>query len=410
MIKVIIPTHLYNDLSQETLKDICLRSFNESEFEKIEELRGYNTGQYIKLQNNEIIKYICLSRKVCEESRNAFILQNFSSAFQHYLEEKNNKKSFEYYIRDFSTPHPPYVIFSYKVLLTGGIKILNLDNVIPSNRVQYLDNRTPFRDFKQMRTCRLELKERNSDNKSTLFEENENEISVYGKSYGANGRETTAICLALAKLVEKPIVVYNVNETDREHLANIDPANRIVMNYLGVKVDNDTMDFDTTDVEKIAKRDSKKYHYNLLKKYHEKKCYLCGCDMENLIIGSHIHRVTDILNSNLCESEKTSQIIDGDNGLWLCANHDKMFEWGLIHFYTDKMIINEKLSEYQKEYIRESTFYMEKIYKSFNNDESFNIIKMDGNEEFHIKEEHYNDKMHEYLEKHRLRVEQIEIK
>ena len=53
---------------------------------------------------------------------------------------------------------------------------------------------------------------------------------------------------------------------------------------------------------------------------------------------------------------------------------------------------------------------MEKIYKSFNNDESFNIIKMDGNEEFHIKEEHYNDKMHEYLEKHRLRVEQIEIK
>lgn len=408
MIKIILPTHLYDELTDDILKDICIRSLNEQNFIKEKENRGHNTGQYIKLLNNDEIRYICLSRPFCAESRNTFILQNFPSAYRFFIEEKNLNKSFEYYIRDVTTSHPPYAIFSYKVLLTGQIRILNIDEVRPSDRVGYLDHRTPFVDFKQMRACRLELQGRNSDNKSTLFEENDTEISVYGKSYGANGRETTAICLALSKLVSKPIVVYNVNETDKNHLASVDPANKIVLDYLKISIDNDLMDFENFDIEKAAKRDSKKYHYNLLQKFHEKKCYLCGCDMENLIIGSHIHRVTDILNSQLTEREKTNEIIDGDNGLWLCANHDKMFEWGLIYFNNDKLIIKSKLNSYQKKYIEESIFYMGKLYDSFNKETDFNIVEVTSVNEFHIKPEHYNANMHSYLEKHMTRAEKID--
>ena len=112
-----------------------------------------------------------------------------------------------------------------------------------------------------------------------------------------------------------------------------------------------------------------------------------------MIIGSHIHRLTDILHSNLPKNEKQRQIIDGDNGFWLCANHDKLFEWGLIYFDKDKMIIRGSLTEFQKKYIYDSTFYLEKIYKSFNNDKEFNVIEVDGLLEFHIQEEHYNDNM-----------------
>ena len=387
------------------ISDICMLSKGTDNYEIKEELRGYNTGQYIKIQDGNNITYVCLSRAVCNESRNAFILQNFPSAYQHFIEEKNPNKTFEYYIRDFSTPHPNYAIFSYKLLLTGGIKILNIDKVKPSERVtEYLDHRTPFVDFKQMRACRLEMQGSNSDNSSTLFEELDNEISVYGKSYGANGRETTAICLALSKLVDKPIKVYNVNETDKSHLASVDPANKIVLEYLGVTIDDGSIDFDENENELIAKRDSKRYHYNLLKKYHEKKCYLCGCDMENLIIGSHIHRVTDIVHSKLPEEEKMNEIIDGDNGFWLCANHDKMFEWGLIYFEGDKLMINDKLSDYQKKYVYDSIFYMEKIYNSFNNSKEFNIIQEDNTLEFHIKPEHFNENMKNYLEIHKERV------
>ena len=35
---------------------------------------------------------------------------------------------------------------------------------------------------------------------------------------------------------------------------------------------------------------------NLFKKFGDKKCYLCDCDIDSLIIASHIHRVTDIKN------------------------------------------------------------------------------------------------------------------
>ncbi len=407
MNKFYIPTHLLPKLTDDILKDICHYSIGSSKFQIVEEKRGHNTGQYIKLKNKEVIKYICLSGECSNASRNSFILQNFPTAYQHYLEEKSSNKEFEYYIRDVSVAHPPYTVFAYKVLLTAGIKILNIDKVIPSNKTDY-DFRTPFLDFKQMRRFRLNLQQKNSGNSSTLFEETEDEISVYGKSYGANGRETTAICLALKKLVDLPIKIYNVNETDPNHLANVDPANKYILESIGVIIDDGRMDFEKNH-EGIAKRDSKKYHYNLLQKFKEKKCYLCGCDIEKLIIGSHIHRVTDIIHSNLSEEEKQKQIVDENNGFWLCANHDKLFEYGLIYFNNKDLIISHKLNEQQTEYVKYLTFGIDtdiKKYQADSND-GFSVaedIIQYGTKKFSIDEKHYNEKMHQYLEMHKNRV------
>ena len=405
MIKFYIPTHLLSRLSKEMLDDIANLSVATSDYEVIEEVRGHNSGQYIKLQTDSEIKFICLSGERSTASRNTFILQNFPTAYQHFLMDASENKSFEYYIRDTDNPHGPYIIFSYKVLLTAKIKILNLDRVIPSRNVNFLDHRTPFLDFKQMRKFRLDSQSRNVGNNSTLFEETDKEISVYGKSYGANGRETTAICLALRKLVSLPIKVYNVNETDPAHLASVDPANKYIFDYFGIEVDDESIDFESTDENVIAKRNSKKYHYNLLQKFKEKKCYLCGCDIEKLIIGSHIHRVTDILHSDLSEDEKQRMIVDRDNGFWLCANHDKMFEHGLIYFNNDEMEIKDELSEEQKEYVIDSTFYLREIYESFSiHSNLVTINKESSNEKFKISTEHYNENMHEYLVLHKERI------
>lgn len=405
MNRFLIPTHLLEVLDKEMLDDICFRSIGSKDYVVEEDARGHNSGQYIKLVTDDFIKYICLSGSDSTASRNSFILQNFPTAYQHYLMDEEKNKSFEYYIRDTRFPHPPYTIFAYKVLLTGNINILNLDKVSASDRTDY-DYRTPFVDFKQMRKMRINLQQRNSGNTSTLFEETNEGISVYGKSYGANGRETTAICLALHNLVNLPIKVYNVNETDPQHLADVDPANRYILEYLNIDIDDGRMDLENT-AEAKAKRNSKIYHYNLLQKFKEKKCYLCGCDIEYLIIGSHIHRVTDIIHSNLSEEDKQKQIVDGDNGFWLCANHDKLFEWGLIYFDGDKMKIRDNLSDFQKRYIYESTFYLEKLYSSLNDDKEFNVIEMEDGLEFHIKPEHYNDNMKNYLEIHKNRTDAI---
>jgi len=411
MIKVIMPPHLTREMPDDMIKDICFLSFGDKEYSKIIEERGKNTGQYIKLKKGNKLKYICLSRNNCAESRNTFIVQNFPSSYQHFLEDPTTNKEFEYYIRDFSTSHPSTAIFSYKLLLTGKIKILNLDRVVPSDRIDFLDHRTPFQDFKQMRKYRFESSGRNSGNIPTTFEENEDEFSVYGKTYGANGRETTVICLALKNLVSKKIRVYNVNETCETHPASVDPANKYILDYLNIEIDENAMDLVPTTADEKAKRDSRTYHINLLNKFHDKKCYLCGCDIENLIIGSHIHRVTDIINSNLLESEKQKEIVDGDNGFWLCANHDKLFEYGLIYFDDNKLVISDKLTQLQNDFVKKITFgvsHSNKEYRIDNSNVEFSVCENSeayNSNIFIINDCDYNAKMHGYLEKHKNRIQ-----
>lgn len=413
MIKVILPTHIYNSMSDEEIRDICNLSFGESSFCKIKENRGHNSGQYIKLIKDDLIKYICLSREDLT-ARNAFILQNFPSAYQHFIEEPNKNKQFEYYIRYFGQPHPQYAIFSYKVLLTAGIKILNIDKVVPSSNVnRFIDFRTPFIDLRQMRSYRFELSHRNSDNNSTTFEEDNDNIIIYGKTYGANGRETAAISLALSKLSNnKKMKLYLVNERDEEHLASVDLANQVIFDSLNMEICENILDFEyNNDSEEIARRDTPRFHYNLLQKFHEKKCYLCNCDIEKLIIGSHIHRVTDIIHSSEEESVKKQQIIDKDNGFWLCANHDKLFEWGYIYFEGDKLMISDRLNEEQKEFVKNITFgipqrmMMQKLEISNNRKVASKECELNNVEnEFYILPEHYNLNMHRYLEIHKNRV------
>lgn len=394
MVELFVPTHLLGDMTEDEYKDIVNRSVGDVDFIVKEDFRGHNSGQYIKLKIADTIKYICLSRKIASESRNAFILQNFPSAYQHYLEEKNPKKLFEYYIRDFSTSHPPFAIFSYKLLLTGEIKILNLDKVRVSENAILFDYTTPFNDYKQMRTYRLSLSKRNSSNNSTTFEENDDEISVYGKSYGANGRETTAICLALSRLVPgKNIKLYNVNETDKNHLADIDPANRYILENIGIELNDDRMDFESNDEKVIAKRNTRLFHYNLLQKYKEKKCYLCGCDIEKVIQGAHIYSSTDILHSSLSEEEKTKQIVDADNGIWLCANHHLLFDYLLIYFKERYLYASDTLNKNQIEYIKNSI-----TQGYFFNDEK--IPKGENFLGFKINDFDFNSNMQQYLLKH----------
>lgn len=69
----------------------------------------------------------------------------------------------------------------------------------------------------------------------------------------------------------------------------------------------------------------------------QQKCCLCGVCNEEILIASHI-KPWSVSESN----EK----LDPDNGLLLCANHDRLFDRGLISFDdTGKIIISEKLSD-----------------------------------------------------------------
>lgn len=78
-----------------------------------------------------------------------------------------------------------------------------------------------------------------------------------------------------------------------------------------------------------------KFRQNLIQR--DKCCKVCGIDIGNLLIASHIKPWCD---SN--DFEKN----DAYNGILLCSNHDALFDKGLISFYDDgKIIISKCLNE-----------------------------------------------------------------
>lgn len=78
-----------------------------------------------------------------------------------------------------------------------------------------------------------------------------------------------------------------------------------------------------------------------LAKEHGKKCFLCGIKQEELLIASHIK------NASECDIYGKA---DNDNGLLLCAMHDKLFDRYLIsfNFIDGKIMISSKISEEDK--------------------------------------------------------------
>lgn len=82
---------------------------------------------------------------------------------------------------------------------------------------------------------------------------------------------------------------------------------------------------------------------NRLISHYGQKCLLCNIRNKEMLVASHIKRDVD------CES--IEEKIDNNNGILLCANHDKVFDRYLMTFdFIDGSIkISESLSEEERE-------------------------------------------------------------
>lgn len=78
-----------------------------------------------------------------------------------------------------------------------------------------------------------------------------------------------------------------------------------------------------------------KFRDSLLKR--DRKCVICGLDIESLLVASHIKPWS---KANNYEKQ------DENNGLLLCANHDALFDKGYISFDEDgSIIISSKIDK-----------------------------------------------------------------
>ncbi len=111
----------------------------------------------------------------------------------------------------------------------------------------------------------------------------------------------------------------------------------------------------------------KKFKNNLsIEQNHE--CVICGLKTKKLLIGSHIKP------SASCDVYEKA---DTQNGLLLCANHDKLFDKYLISFDPENGGIHIRREAISDEYID---------------------LKLDDN--YHLPEELLTDKRKKYLENH----------
>lgn len=71
----------------------------------------------------------------------------------------------------------------------------------------------------------------------------------------------------------------------------------------------------------------------------QRKCVMCGMDVEELLVASHIKSWRDSTND---------ERLDINNGIILCANHDALFDKGFITFNDNgNILVSKRINENQ---------------------------------------------------------------
>ena len=199
----------------------------------------------------------------------------------------------------------------------------------------------------------------------------------------------------LTKRINKKVFLYQIKDNDG---APISKENIELLESFGIQVYDELIDYEDNPEmifsENKNSRNQLEFMKNLMIKWKNeyqdediKKCYLCGCTIQEVIIASHIQRICDInklyREKVITFEEARRRAVDGNNGFWLCANHDKMFEHGIITFNenTGELILNENnLTEEHISFIENMTV------------------------KYNIDKEHFTEELKGYLKIHNDRI------
>lgn len=314
----------YRDLlTPEILADISLKVTGHSDYTCDFDDTGYNIGRLVELEYEGKKNYISISETDIRSRNSSF--QSFPSALARYILDESPKKEISFYFHPsiVGNYETPYFNFMYRLMKTAKIKFLNEE--------EYLENPVhPFTTVADIIANKEQIRGTNRGNKSTYITRGpNNELQVFGKTYGANKYETTILCLALSEIATSKIQLFQIGEGG---LTELPEKAREAIESLG-KVEIYTSDrtIEKIDFEENDSLRSIEYVYNLLERLGDKKCAFCGCEIAQIIQGAHIWPVSDIKkDSSLSQDEKLTYALDGENGLWLCQNHHKLLDANIL--------------------------------------------------------------------------------
>lgn len=322
-------------VTPDVLKDVCIRitgqdnftfEYVDNDYQDAFLDKSYNKGRMAIMQYKDSVSYISFS-EVEIGGRNSSV-QSVPTAFNMYfINPYPNKHLYYYFLNLSGNAETDYQILIYRLMRTIGFEFLNANQDL-LNKIQ------PFSSVDDIIFNRRINAGRNRSNNSTFITKGNNGIiEIYGKTYGANKYETSLICYALASLWHsgQKIKLFEVLEGDLKELPE---SSLKVIEQMGVI---EVVPTDTTLEKRIYEKEnslrSPRYTYNLFNKLGNKHCALCNCEIPELIQGAHILPVAEIKKMHTISLEQRLELaVDGDNGLWLCENHHKMFDSGFLTF------------------------------------------------------------------------------
>ena len=227
--------------------------------------------------------------------------------------------------------------------VTSGIKMINVQNYLPNPEIL-----VPFSSIDEMIFEKGTLKASNRGNRSSFISKSDGEVQIYAKTYGANKYEATLFGIATAKIGEGKVTLFNICEKD---LKQLPVSSRKTLGALGVAIVNTDISFEKNRMLEDDKESlrSPTYNFRLLQRLGEKKCAFCDCRISEIVQGAHIWSVSEIKQSKMSDEDKLHRAIDGNNGLWLCQNHHKLFDADIIlldkegHVRVKKDVANDNL-------------------------------------------------------------------
>lgn len=329
------------------MRDVCQKLTGRQDYTVTFDNTGYNVGRLATLEFNDSINYISFS-EVEIGSRNSFF-QSFPSALVKYHQDINPRKNiYFYFLEPDGNIETAYFIFMYRLMKTAGTIFLN--------ESEYLNSViTPFNSASDIIVQRDLNRGKNRGNASSYVTVDENDtLQIFGKTYGANKYETTLLCLAIHEITSYSMELYEIQEGSLRQLPR--DARNVVLS-LGIDVITSDLILERAEFEKNDSLRSPTYIYNLLEKLGEKKCSFCNCEIPQIVQGAHIWNVASIKKTNNINLEtKIQYAIDGDNGLWLCNNHHKLFDINMLYIMPDgRLKFKTNIEASHERYLRDST-------------------------------------------------------
>lgn len=361
-------------LNNNVLIDVCYKLTGLKEFDVVYDYKGYNKGRLAILEYIDKKYYISFSEKGKVDSRNAFFQSLTTALIMFHADKIENSHICFYFLETIGNIETNYHKFMYRLMATTGVEFINSSSVLT-------EEVKPFVSVDDLIMTRYKNKVKNKGNNSTYLTRNrKGETDIYAKTYGANKKESTLIALAVSYLVPH-INLYEILEQNLTELPAKDKA--VLLGRGNINIISTDRYMEEEQYEKNNSLRSPTFIYNLLKRLGPKKCALCKCEIPELIQGAHIWPVASIKKlEQVPYEEKLKYATDGNNGIWLCENHHKMFDEGIIVFdcngkiymksnlknvdydYIQSITTNKNISQYLLS--REVLDYFIKRYENFN--------------------------------------------